>query len=145
MTEASDKVALAFNANKYTNGNDSGISPNKVHPNSLNRDSSQLEIHPENPNTGRDFMIASWDVTGQTERWFDIMGNVGAEVLADGDNGWNSVQFSILADGEVVFQYDPIQIEATNGNGTRGILPEMDFFVNDVYAAQTIQVLLLRV
>ncbi|MDO4584946.1 MAG: PEP-CTERM sorting domain-containing protein [Planctomycetia bacterium] len=118
----------------YVATNDSGVSPNKVHGNSFSRNASQLEIHPENPETGRNFIILKYDLGEEEAGWFNILGNVGAEVLGNID--WNSVVFSILADGSEIYRYDPI---FDSDLAPHPILPTQDFFVEDFFAEETIE------
>ncbi len=110
----------------FTGGNGSGITPNKVYGDSVATDSTELEFHPANHNTGMNYVLARWEVGAEDGTWFDIAGS-----LRQLNTQYNGIEFSILADGDEIYN---IVSDVENGNS----IPYEEFFLEQVFAKHSI-------
>ncbi|MDO4627682.1 MAG: PEP-CTERM sorting domain-containing protein [Planctomycetia bacterium] len=110
----------------FTDGNGSGITPNKVYGDSVATDSTELEFHPANHNTGMNYVLARWEVGAEDGTWFDIAGS-----LRQLNTQYNGIEFSILADGDEIYN---IVSDVENGNS----IPYEEFFLEQVFAKYSI-------
>lgn len=114
----------------FTGGSGSGITPNKIYDTSVATDSTELEFHPANPNSGMNYILARWEVGENDGNYFDIAGS-----LRQLNDKFYGIEFSILADGDEIYSFVSELVEGTTDKYN---IPYEEFFLEQIFAEESI-------